>query len=247
MLADKSEIDESYLPSMCGLLKTFQYPFVKEKASDEIVYETVIVECLANLGINQEYMHTFKKNTHFIDISRKIYLLNLFVGYLFRTPNSDVRSEICSCIYNLLTYSHVPVVYSEHQRCSKSFLLKAVRSSDLPETLVKSLTLMEEDTRMRLSTMKILQVLSSGDATNCARMLDAQVASRLVLRMNYPAPSEEMLFRTIEIIWNLLETTSSNKTKVAQQLDSLVAVNQLRQAFLQQLLHGCSNYDRQLR
>jgi cilia- and flagella-associated protein 69 len=54
-----------------------------------------------------------------------------------------------------------------------------------------------------------------------------------------------MLFRSIEIIWNLLE--NGDKNKVADQLNSLVAINQIREAFLQQLLQGCSNYDRQLR
>lgn len=214
ILADKSEIDEAYLPCMCALLKTFQYPFIKEKASDELVYETVIVECLANLG------------------------------YLFRTPNSDVRSEICSCIYNLITFKRVPPAYQDYQRCSKSFLLKTVRASDLPETLVKSLTLMEEDTQMRIKTMMILQVLST-DERNCERMLQADLASRLVLRMNYPGPNEEMLFRSIEIIWNLLENGA--REKVALQLNSQMAINQIREAFLQKLLQGCSNYDRQVR
>ncbi len=51
VLADKIETDESYIPSMCALLRVFQYPFIKEKASDEIVYDQIIVECLANLGI----------------------------------------------------------------------------------------------------------------------------------------------------------------------------------------------------
>ena len=106
ILADKIETDETYIPSLCSLLKDFQYPFVKEKASDEIVYEQVIVECLANLG------------------------------YLFRMPNKIIRSEICSCIYNLITFANVPETYEDYQRCSKQFILKAVRSSDLPETLV---------------------------------------------------------------------------------------------------------------
>ena len=56
---------------------------------------------------------------------------------------------------------------------------------------------------------------------------------------------KRMLFRSIEIIWNLLE--NGDKNKVADQLNSLVSVNQIREAFLQQLLQGCSNYDRQLR
>ncbi len=107
IMADKIETDETYIPSLCSLLKVFQYPFVKEKASDELIYEQVIVECLANLG------------------------------YLFRMPNNTIRAEICACIYNLITFSNVPETYDDYQRCCQTFLLKAVRMSDLPETLVK--------------------------------------------------------------------------------------------------------------
>lgn len=54
-----------------------------------------------------------------------------------------------------------------------------------------------------------------------------------------------MLFRSIEILWNLLEY--GDRLKVAEQLNSHVAISQLRDSFLQQLLQGYSNYDRQLR
>lgn len=214
ILAEKIETDESYIPSLCNLLKVFQFPFIKEKASDELVFEQVIVECLANLG------------------------------YLFRMPNKTIRIEICACIYNLIKFSVVPDSYEDYQRCSKEFILKAVRLSDLPETLVKSLTLMEDDIEMRLRTMKILQKLST-DEKNCKQMLNTECASRLVLRMSHPNPNEELLFRSVEILWNLLEYGDPNQ--VAQQLNSLVAIGQIRDAFLQKLLQGYSNYDRQLR
>ena len=86
----------------------------------------------------------------------------------------------------------MPEPYADYQRCSKGFILKTVRSSDLPETLVKSLTLMEDDAEMRIKTMKILQVLST-DEKNCNRMLNADCAGRLVLRMSYPQPNEEYI------------------------------------------------------
>lgn len=57
--------------------------------------------------------------------------------------------------------------------------------------------------------------------------------------------SARLLFRSIEIVWNLLE--NGNREKLVEQLNSLSAINQLRDAFLQQLLQGYSNYDRQLR
>lgn len=50
ILADKAEADDNYLPSICSLLNIFKYPFFKEKSSDEFVFESVIIECIANIG-----------------------------------------------------------------------------------------------------------------------------------------------------------------------------------------------------
>jgi protein tyrosine phosphatase len=50
VLSDKVETDGRYISSICSLLKIFQYPFFKEKSSDELVFESVIVECIANIG-----------------------------------------------------------------------------------------------------------------------------------------------------------------------------------------------------
>ena len=160
ILADKIEIDESYIPSMCSLLKVFQYPFFKEKSSDEIVYEQAVAECMADLG------------------------------YLFRIPYKQILSEICSCLYNLLTFADVPASYADLQRCSRGFIGKAVRLCDLSSTLVKSLTLMEENVEMRLKIMKLLQILSE-DEKNCDQMLGAECASRIILKMNNPQANEE--------------------------------------------------------
>lgn len=125
---------------------------------------------------------------------------------------------------------------------------------------------MEENIEIRLKTMKILQELST-DEKNCNQMLSAECASRLVLKINYPQPNDEyelllllcfklkqivliyhifrLLFRSIEILWNLLE--NGDKKQVAEQLNTMVAISELRESFLQQLLQGFSNYDRQLR
>lgn len=50
VLSDKAESDEQYIESICLLLRIFQYPFLKEKSSDELVFESVIIECIANIG-----------------------------------------------------------------------------------------------------------------------------------------------------------------------------------------------------
>lgn len=214
VIADKIENDDTYVPLMINLLKIFQLPFVKEKASDELYFESIIAGCMADLG------------------------------YLFRIQYKEILNEICSCILNLIKFTNVPEPYVNLQRCSKAFLLKCVRLSDLPATLVKSLTLMEDNVEIRVRTMKILQLLSK-EEKNCLQMLNAECANRLINRMHYPQPHEELLFRSVEILWNLLEF--GNIKQVAEQMNSLNAINHLREAFLQQLLQGFSNYDRQLR
>jgi len=155
VLADKIETDEVYVNSMCGLLKILQYPFIKEKASDELVFESVIAGCMADLG------------------------------YLFRIPYKEVLTQICVCILNLCKFTDVPEPYAELRRCSKAFIHKCIRMSDLSATLVKSLTLMEDNVEIRLKTMKILQLLSK-DEKSCNQMLNAECANRLINRMHYP-------------------------------------------------------------
>ncbi len=58
-------------------------------------------------------------------------------GYLLRTPNAQVRMCICFCILNLITFTNIPDSYENLQRCSKAFVLRTIRNSDLAETLVK--------------------------------------------------------------------------------------------------------------
>jgi hypothetical protein len=103
---------------------------------------------------------------------------------------------------------------------------------------------MEDDVEMRLKMMQILQLLSRDDS-NSLQMINAECASRLVLKINYPEPNEEMLFRTIEILWNLFE--KGDQVAVAEQFNSLVAISQIQNVLLHKILHGYSNYDRQLR
>lgn len=49
---------------------------------------------------------------------------------------------------------------------------------------------MEEDVPMRLKMLQILQIMSKDDK-NCEKMISADCASRLILRLNHPKPHEE--------------------------------------------------------
>ena len=80
---------------------------------------------------------------------------------------------------------------------------------------------MEDNIEIRLRTMKILQLVSC-EEHNCNQMLNAECANRLINRMNYPQQNEELLFRSVEILWNLLEF--GNRKQVAEQMNSLNAI-----------------------
>ena len=44
---------------MCSLLKLFKYPFIREKSSDEVFYESTVAGCMADIGkleINKLYL-----------------------------------------------------------------------------------------------------------------------------------------------------------------------------------------------
>ncbi|XP_066847786.1 cilia- and flagella-associated protein 69 isoform X2 [Anser cygnoides] len=91
--------------------------------------------------------------------------------------------------------------------------------------------------------MELPKKLLSG--VNCRHMLKAQAASRLCLYLNDVDPSGQLVFRSSEILWNLLENTS--KEEVVNQLSSLECVHALKEVFVDLLLHGFRHYDRQLR
>ena len=57
---------------------------------------------------------------------------------------------------------------------------------------------------------------------NCVLILNARGAEMICLHMNEPDPSGQVLFRSSEILWNLLER--GNKEEVTAQLSSMECV-----------------------
>ncbi len=57
---------------------------------------------------------------------------------------------------------------------------------------IKSLALIEDDLKVRKKALKILQFLSK-DPANCNKMLSAECAHRIVLKMNTPQSNEEFV------------------------------------------------------
>uniref|UniRef100_A0A3B4ZLS7 Cilia- and flagella-associated protein 69 ARM repeats domain-containing protein n=1 Tax=Stegastes partitus TaxID=144197 RepID=A0A3B4ZLS7_9TELE len=80
---------------------------------------------------------------------------------------------------------------------------------------------------------------------NCASILNARGAETICLHMNEPEPSGQVLFRSSEILWNLLERC--NMEEVTAQLCSMECVVSLKEAFCHQLLNTSQHFDLQLR
>ncbi|CAH3198070.1 unnamed protein product [Porites evermanni] len=76
-------------------------------------------------------------------------------------------------------------------------------------------------------------------------MLSVSAAGLLCSGMNIPDPSDSLAFRTVEILWNLLEFGS--KQEVANQLNCKECISALKDAFIKQIRDGYSLADRQLR
>ncbi|XP_075275495.1 cilia- and flagella-associated protein 69 isoform X3 [Opisthocomus hoazin] len=166
------------------------------------------------------------------------------LGYLMRVPSSQVRIQICKCVVSFYDMELPRKILSGYQPTSANYKIQMAELGGLAETLVLSLALVENQLTEKLWVLKALQHLSSS-GVNCRLMMKAQAASRLCLYLNGVDPSGQLVFRSSEILWNLLENTS--KEEVVNQLSSLECVHALKEVFIDLLMHGFRHYDRQLR
>uniref|UniRef100_A0A8C8BE48 Cilia and flagella associated protein 69 n=1 Tax=Otus sunia TaxID=257818 RepID=A0A8C8BE48_9STRI len=172
------------------------------------------------------------------------YIFFLFLtGYLMRVPSSQVRIQICKCVVSFYNMELPRKLLSGYQPTSANYKIQMAELGGLAETLVLSLALVENQLTEKLWVLKALQHLSSS-GINCRLMMKAQAASRLCLYLNGVDPSGQLVFRSSEILWNLLENTSK---EVVNQLSSLECVYALKEVFVDLLMHGFRHYDRQLR
>ncbi|KFP71279.1 Uncharacterized protein C7orf63, partial [Acanthisitta chloris] len=166
------------------------------------------------------------------------------LGYLMRVPSSQVRIQICKSVVSFYNTEPPRNLLSGYQPISANYKIQMAELGGLAETLVLSLALVENQLTEKLWILKALQHLSmSGE--NCRLMLKAQAASRLCLYLNGADPSGQLLFRSSDILWNLLENTS--KEEVVNQLTSLECVHALKEVFVELLFHGFRQCDHQLR
>uniref|UniRef100_A0A8B9DYW6 Cilia and flagella associated protein 69 n=1 Tax=Anser cygnoides TaxID=8845 RepID=A0A8B9DYW6_ANSCY len=216
LCAEKVNEQEAFIEPMCELIKLCGLPFQKKKLSDEVSYSVTVSKLIAQLG----------------------------ECYLMRVPSSQVRIQICKCIISFYKMELPKKLLSGYQPTSANYKIQMAELGGLAETFVLSLALVENELIEKLWVLKALQHLSSS-GVNCRHMLKAQAASRLCLYLNDVDPSGQLVFRSSEILWNLLENTS--KEEVVNQLSSLECVHALKEVFVDLLLHGFRHYDRQLR
>uniref|UniRef100_A0A8C0IUE4 Cilia and flagella associated protein 69 n=1 Tax=Chelonoidis abingdonii TaxID=106734 RepID=A0A8C0IUE4_CHEAB len=158
------------------------------------------------------------------------------LGYLMRVPSSQVRIQICKCI--------ISFYHAEPPKKHANFKIQMAELGGLAETLVLSLALVENQLAEKLWVLKALQHLSTS-GVNCKLMMKAQAASRICSHLNDADPSGQLLFRSSEILWNLLENMP--KEEIVNQLSNLECIYALKEVFVNLLIHGFRHYDRQLR
>uniref|UniRef100_A0A8C5DYR0 Cilia- and flagella-associated protein 69 ARM repeats domain-containing protein n=1 Tax=Gouania willdenowi TaxID=441366 RepID=A0A8C5DYR0_GOUWI len=124
-----------------------------------------------------------------------------------------------------LTYAQDTIDFLSHmglQQTSTSYRLQLLEYSDLPQTFLLSMVALENQPNIRLQLLHTLQLLSSSSDLNCAALLCARGAETICLHMNEADPSGQVLIRSTEILWNLVERC--NKEEVTEQLSSLECV-----------------------
>lgn len=213
--ADRICEQNCYIDVMCELVNICGLPFLKEKLSDEMTYEQIVVESMSQLG------------------------------YLMRVPCPKVQIAITNALQTF--YKRRPKRLEEiqgFQYTSAQFNKKVIEKSDIAETLVKWLSLLEDNMTVKLEVLKVLKLLSSDSETNCQLMLRSGAASQICCTMNEHESSGFLLFVSVEILWNLLEHAGD---VAGPQLCNLDCVNAIKDAFQSLVISGCSNYERQLR
>ncbi|XP_059159997.1 cilia- and flagella-associated protein 69-like isoform X2 [Physella acuta] len=212
--ADRVDANPVYEKPILEILKLCSLPFLMEKASDELVYEQIVVESISQLG------------------------------YLMRIPSSEVRNQICSTLLSFTTIKSKQE-FINLKPTNLKFNNKMIEISDISETLIKALALLETDLAVKLKVLEILQHFSKNSAKNCDQILHVDGGRRICSRLMDADPSGQLLFRSVDILWNLMD--KGDTAVLASQLNNLICISQLRDAFVYEMTQGYSHYDRQLR
>ncbi|XP_062266619.1 cilia- and flagella-associated protein 69-like isoform X1 [Platichthys flesus] len=236
--AEKVNEHPEYLPILCEALKICRFPFLKEKASDELNYAQDVIEFISHLGclmrvsdaeVRQQIVETVKS-----------FYNHVAPKHLHDGTDSATRKKPRTLSSNRFSRLSLSL-----QSTSPGYRLQLLELSDVAQTLLLSMSTLENQPTIKLQLLKTLQILSGSSDMNCALMLNARGAETICLHMNEPDPSGEVLVHSSEILWNLLERGS--KATVTAQLSSMECTVSLKEAFFHQLMSGFQPSDLQLR
>ncbi|NXF03046.1 CFA69 protein, partial [Smithornis capensis] len=210
-----------------------------EKRSEQEAFTEPLCELIKLFGLPFQK----KKSSDEVNYSSEVSKCIAKLGYLMRVPSSQVRIEICKCVLSFYKMELPGKLLPGYQPTSANYKIQMAELGELAKTLVLSLALVENQLTEKLWVLKALQHLSISEK-NCKLMMKAQAASRLCLYLNGADPSGQLLFRSSDILWKLLENAS--KEEVVSQLSSLECVHVLKEVFVD-ILHGFRHSDHQLR
>ncbi|XP_041322133.1 cilia- and flagella-associated protein 69 [Pyrgilauda ruficollis] len=210
-----------------------------EKMREQEAFTEPLCELIKLFGLPFQKKKSSDEVNYSVEVSQSIAQL----GYLMLVPSSQVKIQICKSIVSFYNMELPGKLLSGYQPTNPNYKIQMAEIGGLAEILVLSLALVENQLTEKLWVLKALQHLSTS-GISCGQMVRAQAASRLCLCLNGADPSGQLLFRSSDILWNLLEKAS--KEEVVDQLRSLECVHALKDVFVD-LMCGFRHCDHQLR
>ncbi|XP_058948319.1 cilia- and flagella-associated protein 69 [Pocillopora verrucosa] len=256
LLTDKHsrELVDRHVRAIHRLTKYYCHGFLMKDV--ELVCDMLTV-CRERLETNLQYEKPlcdlikvcgkpFLKERSSDDSSHASAIINLLteLGHTMKINNVTAQLQLGESLLRFYTDQSLEnQSFEGYQASSLSYNITLVERSGVARALVESLEQVE-DLNARLEIMKVLQCYSTS-ALNCDDMLSVGAAGLLCSGINIPDPSDRVVFRTVEILWNLLEFGS--KQEVVRQLNCKECISALRDAFVRQIKDGYSLADKQLR
>ncbi|XP_069504466.1 cilia- and flagella-associated protein 69 [Ambystoma mexicanum] len=213
--AEKIIQQEEFVEPTMEIVKLCGLPFLREKSSDEAKYAHVVSDSISQLGC------------------------------LMRVPCAQVRIQVCNTVIGFYCPDFATQPIEGLHPTSNWYKVEMAELGGLAESLVLSLPLFENDLEVKIWVLKVLQLLSSSSGRNCNLMIKGHAASHVCSHLNDPDPSGQLLFRSSEILWNLLENGS--REELINQLNNMECIHALKEAFGKLLVNGYRHFDHQLR
>ncbi|NXO66572.1 CFA69 protein, partial [Phainopepla nitens] len=210
-----------------------------EKMNEQEAFIEPLCELIKLFGLPFQRKKSADEANYSIEVSQSIAQL----GYLMSLPSSKVKIQICKSIVSFYDMELPEKLLPGYQPTHVTYKIQNAEEGELAKVLVLSLAFVENQLTEKLWVLKALQHLSTSE-TCCGHMVEAQAARRLCLYLNDADPSGELVFRSSDILWNLLE--SGSKREVVNQLRSLECVHALKELFVD-LMRGFRRSSHQLR